>query len=80
VTALIRKLKTEKEPLQLVINGKQQQIDDVLNIEDLLLKLGYEKNSVAVACDGTFVSRSKYSEFQLQNGKELEILVPMQGG
>lgn len=72
--------KTEKKHLQLVINGKVQQFDDVQNIEDLLLKLGYEKDSVAVACDGTFVSRSKYTEYQLQNGKELEILVPMQGG
>ncbi len=66
--------------MQLVINGKAQQIDDVQNIKDLLLKLGYEANSVAVACDGTFISRSKYPDFVLQDGKELEILVPMQGG
>ena len=70
----------EKKPLQLVINGKPQQFEDVQNIQELLLKLGYETDSVAIACDGTFVSRSKYTEFQLQDGKELEILVPMQGG
>jgi thiamine biosynthesis protein ThiS len=66
--------------LQLVINGKAQEIDDVQNIKDLLLKLGYETNSVAVACDGVFVSRSKYEDLVLQEGKELEILAPMQGG
>jgi thiamine biosynthesis protein ThiS len=66
--------------LQLVINGKTKDIDDVQNVDELLLKLGYEKNSVAVACDGVFVSRSKYANVQLQDGKELEILVPMQGG
>ncbi len=66
--------------MQLVINGKAQEIDDVQNIKDLLLKLGYETNSVAVACDGVFVSRSKYEDLVLQEGKELEILAPMQGG
>ena len=76
----IKQLNMEKKHLQLVINGKEQQFDDVQNIDDLLMKLGYEKDSVAIACDGSFVSRSRYSEFQLQNGKELEILVPMQGG
>ena len=72
--------KKEKKSLQLVINGKEEQIDDVQNIKDLLLKLGYETESVAIACNGSFVSRSKYIDFQLQNGTELEILVPMQGG
>jgi thiamine biosynthesis protein ThiS len=66
--------------LQLVINGKAQEVDDVQNVKDLLLKLGYETDSVAVACDGMFVSRSKYVDIKLQDGKELEILVPMQGG
>jgi thiamine biosynthesis protein ThiS len=70
----------ENPNLQLVINGKPQQVDDVQNVKDLLLRLGYETDSVAVACDGVFVSRSKYPDFQLQDGKELEILVPMQGG
>ncbi len=66
--------------MQLVINGKPQQVDEVTSIKDLLLKLGYETDSVAVACDGVFVSRSKYTDIQLQDGKELEILAPMQGG
>ena len=70
----------EKLRLQLVINGKTKDVEDVQNVSDLLLKLGYEKDSVAVACDGIFVSRSKYADIQLQDGKELEILVPMQGG
>jgi sulfur carrier protein len=66
--------------LQLVINGKQMKVDDVSTIKDLLLKLGYEADSVAVACDNTFVSRSKYAQYKIKNGEELEILVPMQGG
>lgn len=66
--------------MQLVINGEKKTIDNVANIQDLLVKLGYETNSVAIACDGIFISRSKYPDFELEDGKELEILVPMQGG
>jgi len=66
--------------LQLVINGEKKIIDNIKTVQDLLLKLGYEIDSVAIACNSTFISRSKYSESQLQDGEEIEILVPMQGG
>ena len=66
--------------MRLVINGEEKNIDGAKTIEDLLRLLDYEKDSVAVAIGSTFVSRSKYNEHQLQEGAELEILVPMQGG
>jgi thiamine biosynthesis protein ThiS len=66
--------------LQLVINGEKKQIADIKTVQDLLVKLGYETDSVAVALNNTFVSRSKYIECQLTDGEELEILLPMQGG
>ncbi len=66
--------------MHLVINGEEKTIDGVKTIEDLLKTLGYEKDSVAIAHQGTFISRSKYPQYELQNGEELEILVPMQGG
>ena len=66
--------------MQLVINGEEIKVDNVNTIQDLLLKLGYEIDSVAIACDSTFISRSKYAQYKIKNGEELEILVPMQGG
>ena len=66
--------------LRLVINGEEKNIDGAKTIEDLLRLLDYEKDAVAVALEGTFVSRSKYNEHQLQDAQEIEILMPMQGG
>jgi thiamine biosynthesis protein ThiS len=70
----------EKLQLQLVINGEQKRIDGIKTVQDLLLKLGYETDSIAVARNNTFVSRSTYSQCELKDGEELEILLPMQGG
>jgi thiamine biosynthesis protein ThiS len=70
----------ESQVLQLVINGEQKKIDGIKTVQDLLLKLGYETDSIAVARDNTFVSRSTYSQCELKDGEELEILLPMQGG
>ncbi len=66
--------------MHLLINGEQKQIDDIKTVQDLLLKLGYETDSVAVARNHTFVSRDIYSNCNLEEGEELEILLPMQGG
>lgn len=66
--------------MQLVINGEQKEIAGIKTVEDLLLKLGYETDSVAIARNSSFLSRSKYSESELLEGEELEILLPMQGG
>lgn len=68
--------------MQLVINGQKKIVEgsQTVTLKELLLQLGYETDSVAVAHAGTFVSRSKYAEQQIQDGEELEILVPMQGG
>ena len=70
----------ENQPLQLVVNGEIKKIDGIKNVQDLLLQLGYETDSVAVARDNTFISRSTYSDCELKDGEELEILLPMQGG
>ncbi len=66
--------------MQLVINGEEKTIEDIDTIKDLLVNLGYEINSVAVACGDTFVSRSKYAQYKIKNGEQIEILQPMQGG
>jgi sulfur carrier protein len=66
--------------LQLVINGELKKIEGIRTVQDLLIKLDYEIDSIAVARNKTFLSRSKYNECELNEGEELEILTPMQGG
>ncbi len=66
--------------MQLVINGELKKIEGIRTVQDLLIKLDYEIDSIAVARNKTFLSRSKYNECELNEGEELEILTPMQGG
>lgn len=66
--------------MQLIVNGKQELIEESKTLEELLNELGYERNSVAVAQDGSFVPKQEYAKLALKDGMELEVLVPMQGG
>ena len=66
--------------MHLVVNGQKQLIEKAQNIDELLAELGYERNAVAVAQDGSFVPKKDYPVIILKEGMELEVLVPMQGG
>lgn len=69
--------------MPLVLNGKPHPLTAATTLEALLVQLGYEPKSVAVAVDGAFLPRSQYATFQLSADSEnqaLEILSPMQGG
>jgi sulfur carrier protein len=66
--------------LQLVINGEKKSIRRATNVDELLNELGYERDSVAVASDGSFVPKQRYKDLILKDDMELEVLVPMQGG
>jgi sulfur carrier protein len=66
--------------LQIIVNGKEQIIQSAQTIDELLLELGFERLSVAVALDGTFVARGEYSTTKLKENMDIEVLVPMQGG
>ena len=66
--------------MQIIVNGTEQNIEGFETIDDLLLALGFERQSVAVALNGTFVARGEYSSTKLEDNMDLEVLVPMQGG
>jgi thiamine biosynthesis protein ThiS len=63
-----------------LVNGKKETVRGARTLDDLLLELGYEKSSVAVARDGSFVPKRDYAELVLEEEMDLEILLPMQGG
>ncbi len=66
--------------MQIIVNGKEQTIERANTIDELLLELGFERLSVAVALDGTFVARGEYATTKLKEKMDIEVLVPMQGG
>jgi sulfur carrier protein len=65
--------------MNITINGqkKQNASPDLLALLDAE---GYKDKVVAVARNGEFVPRGEYANTNLQDGDDLEIVAPMQGG
>ena len=65
--------------LSIIINGKKQNIEQK-NLQQLLDNLNPGSNSFAIAINEIFIPKSNYAVTELNNGDQLEILSPMQGG
>ena len=65
---------------QLLVNGTPLSLQEPISLYQLLEKLGYEQNSIAVALNGNFIPRHQYKTCILENAQALEIVSPMQGG
>lgn len=63
-----------------IINGKKQNFEAPLNLYDCLAQQGYIEMLIAVARNSTFVPKGDYKKTVLENGDEIEIVAPMQGG
>lgn len=51
------------------------------NLADLLTEQGYKLNSkVATAVNGQFVTKTSRNEHVLNEGDQVEVVAPMQGG
>ncbi len=66
--------------IEIVINGKKQNLKKDINIKEMIEILGYEDNSFAVALNGTFVSLKAYENTKIQAKDTIDILAPMVGG
>jgi sulfur carrier protein len=66
--------------MTIILNGQNLQIPRPLSIQDLLAEHGYGDMLVAVAVNGTFVSRGNHATHMIKNGDTIEIVAPMQGG
>lgn len=66
--------------MQLLINGKPYPLEAPISLHHLVEKLGYDRNSIAVALNGCFVPRHQYIACILEDAQELEVVSPMQGG
>nr|WP_255464858.1 sulfur carrier protein ThiS [Pantoea multigeneris] len=51
-----------------------------MTLAALLLEQNIDASCVASAVNGEFVPRSRYADFALAEGQQLEVLSPMQGG
>ena len=65
--------------MQLIVNGERKEIASA-RIDALLNELEYEGTHFVVAVNYSVVQRARWSEIDLKDGDEVEILTPRQGG
>ncbi|MCF8496328.1 MAG: sulfur carrier protein ThiS [Alphaproteobacteria bacterium] len=66
--------------MKVTVNGTVYKFGAPLNLYDVLEQQGFIEMMIAVARNGTFVPREGYRDIALQEGDEIEIVAPMQGG
>lgn len=64
----------------LTINGQPQQFESSLNVTQLIEHLALQGKRIAIERNGEIIPRSQFSEQQLINGDQLEVVVAVGGG
>ena len=65
--------------MRVIVNGEQREIA-AAHVDALLSELEYEGTHFAIALNYDVLPRSRWAETALNNGDEIEIITPRQGG
>jgi sulfur carrier protein len=65
--------------MRVTVNGEQREIA-AARVDALLSELEYEGTHFAIALNYDVLPRSVWAQTPLQNGDEIEIITPRQGG
>lgn len=63
-----------------VLNGEPRPLPAGSTVEDVVALLSPSRSGIAVALNGSVVSRSSWSTTAVEEGDELEVLTAAQGG
>lgn len=66
--------------MRVIINGKERSFEAPLNLYDVLEQEEVIGMLLAVARNGLFVPRGQYASIMVEDGDQIEIVAPMQGG
>lgn len=66
--------------IELSVNNEKKTLTDNILLSDALQQWGYGESKIAVAINGEFVPRSTYTERELLNGDQVDIVKPVGGG
>ncbi len=67
--------------MNLIINGKETNINDSLTVSELLIKENVQmSNMVSVELNGQILKRNKFEQTSLNNNDKVEFLYFMGGG
>ena len=65
--------------MRVIVNGEHREVAST-RLDALLGELDYEGTHFAVAVNYDVLPKSRWAETPLQNGDEIEIITPRQGG
>ena len=65
--------------MRVIVNGEPREISSA-RVDALLGELEYEGNHFAIALNFDVVPKNRWAETALNNGDEIEIITPRQGG
>jgi len=71
---------SHSSPVGIVVNGEAKQVSSGLTIANLIRTLGLREQLVAVEVNRELVRRATFSERQLQEGDQIEIVEFVGGG
>lgn len=66
--------------INISLNNEPKKIAAQTLLSDALAQWGFGEIKIAVAINGEFVPRSTYSDRQLQEGDQIDIVKPVGGG
>lgn len=66
--------------INLIVNGKEIQLDAPTNLVEYLNSLEVNPSSIAVAIDGTVLRREEWATVTLSDGAHVEIVRAVGGG
>ena len=65
--------------MRVIVNGEQREINSA-SVDALLSELEYEGTHFAIAVNYDVLPKSRWAETPINNGDEIEIITPRQGG
>ncbi|MGV8838424.1 sulfur carrier protein ThiS [Cellvibrio sp.] len=66
--------------IELSVNNESVSLTSKTLLSDALQQWGYGESKIAVAINGEFIPRSTYTERELLNGDQIDIVKPVGGG
>lgn len=66
--------------MKIVCNGKDKEVRDGLAIEELILDLELDPDTVVAECDGAIILRQDYPDHRLTEGAVVELIRFVGGG
>ena len=65
--------------MNILVNGVEQVVVNT-SLKKIIEEMGFAGKNFAVAVNENFVPRANYESVELNNGDQLDIVAPMQGG